>query len=272
MAVLTDAPADPTRRSPQPLRGIVSQTAVLVRRLLLRAARTPMTFVHGLLLPLSFLITLKVVFGDSITSMTGQNSLYRSVPLVTLISAMSGSSTAMVDINAERFDGFLARLWALPLHRASGLFARLFTETIRLLLTTLTILAVGMALGFRFRQGVGAALLWVSIPMIFGLAFAALAIAVALYWPGAIMVEATQPVIVLGATFCTGFVPLDMYPDWVAPAVRHQPMSLAVDAMRGLAAGGPVSSPLTEFLLICGAVVLACLAPIVVGYRKASTT
>ncbi len=72
-----------------------SETAVLTGRLLKRAVRTPMTFVHGLVLPLSFLVTLKVVFGDSITSMTGQDSLYRSLPLVTLISAMSGSSTAM---------------------------------------------------------------------------------------------------------------------------------------------------------------------------------
>lgn len=247
-----------------------SETAVLTWRLLLGAARTPMTFVHGVLLPASFLLTLKVVFGDTITAVTGQDSLYRSVPLVALISAMSGSSTGMVGINAERLSGFLARLWALPIRRVAGLLARLGYEVARLVLTTLIILGVGFALGFRFHRGLVHGLLWVAVPVLFGMAFAALATIAALYWPTAIMVEATQPVIVLGATFCTGFVPLDKYPDWVQPVVRNQPMSLAVDAMRGLSAGGPVTAPLTGYLLWCAAIILVSLWPITAGYRRAS--
>jgi ABC-2 type transport system permease protein len=45
------------------------------------------------------LLTLKVVFGDSITSITGQNALYRSVPLVALVATMSGATTGVVGIN-----------------------------------------------------------------------------------------------------------------------------------------------------------------------------
>ena len=272
MAVLADATLGAKGHSPKPLRDLLSETVVLTWRLLLGSARTPMTLVHGVLLPASFLLTLKVVFGDSITTLTGQNSLYRSVALVALISAMAGSSTGMVGINTERHGGFLARLWALPIHRAAGLLARVGAETVRLLFTTLVILGAGLALGFRFHRGVGGALLWVAVPVIFGVAFAALATAVALYWPKAVMVEATQPVIVLGATFCTGFVPLDMYPDWVQPVVGNQPMSLAVDAMRGLSVGGPVWSPMMGCLLWCAAIFLVCLWPIIVGYRRASTS
>ncbi len=78
--------------------------------------------------------------------------------------------------------------------------------------------------------------------------------------------------IILGATFCTGFVPVDKYPDWVQPVVRYQPMSAAVDAMRGLSVGGPVLSPMTSTLVWCAAIFGACLGPIIVGYRKASTS
>jgi len=39
---------------------------------------------------------------------------------------------------------------------------------------------------------------------VIGVAFAAVATTAALYWPKAVMVEALQPVVVLGATFCTG--------------------------------------------------------------------
>jgi len=254
------------------LRSLLSQTAVLTGRLLLRSVRSPMTLVHAVLLPVAFLLTLKVVFGDSITAITGENALYRSVPLVALLATMSGSTTGMVGINAERFDGFLARMWSLPIHRGAGLLSRLGAETVRLVFTTLVVLGTGMALGFRFHQGVGAAVLWVAIPVIFGVAFAAVATTVALYWRKTVMVEAMQPVIILGATFCTGFVPVDRYPDWVQPVVRYQPMSLAVDAMRGLSVGGPVLSPMISTLIWCAAIFAVCLVPLLVGYRRASTS
>jgi ABC-2 type transport system permease protein len=249
-----------------------SQTVVLTRRLLIRSARNPMTLVHALLLPVAFLFTLKIVFGDSITSVTGQNGLFRSVPLVTLVAAMAGSTTGVVGINAERLDGFLSRLWALPLHRAAGLLSRLAAETIRLLGTTLILLGAGIILGFRFHRGVAGALLWVAIPVIFGVAFAALATTVAVYWSKAVLVEAMQPVIILGATFCTGFVPVEQYPDWAQPLVRYQPMSQAVDAMRGLSVGGPVLWPTISVLVWCTGIFVACLWPITVGYRWASTS
>lgn len=269
MAALVDGPRQDSRSS---FSELLSQTAVLTRRLLVRSARNPMTVVHAVLLPVAFLLTLKVVFGDSITAVTGENALYRSVPLVALLATMSGSTIGMVGINAERLDGFLARLWSLPIHRSAGLLARLAAEAIRLLFTTLVILATGIALGFRFHSGLGSAVLWVMIPVAFGLAFASLVTAAALYWPKAIMVEAVQPVIILGATFCTGFVPVDRYPDWVQPVVRNQPMSPAADAMRGLAVGGPVLAPMIATAVWCVAMFGVCLFPMIAGYRRASTS
>ncbi|MFZ9635934.1 MAG: tripartite tricarboxylate transporter permease, partial [Alphaproteobacteria bacterium] len=72
---------------------------------------------------------------------------------ILLVGALSGESLAkgvfagalgvtigMVGLNAERLDGFLVRLWSLPIHRASGLLARLAAEATRLLFTTLVIL------------------------------------------------------------------------------------------------------------------------------------
>lgn len=272
MTVLTGAPMRAHRHAANPRPGFFPQTRVLTRRLLVRSARTPMTIVHAVLLPVAFLLTLKVVFGDSITAVTGENALYRSVPLVALLAAMSGSTTGMVGLNAERLDGFLARMWSLPTHRAAGLVSRLIAETMRLILTTVIIMITGILLGFRFHKGVGAALLWVAIPVIFGIAFAALATTAALYWPKAVMVEAMQPVIILGATFCTGFVPVERYPDWVQPIVRNQPMSPAVDAMRGLSIAGPVMSPMITTLVWCAAILALCIVPIVMGYRRASTS
>jgi ABC-2 type transport system permease protein len=274
MVVIVAAPriVGGRRYSENSLSHLGRHTLVLTQRLLIRLLRNPMTVVHALILPVAFLITVKIVLGDSVTTVTGENGLYRSVPLVALVAAMSGSTAGLVGIMAERQDGFLARMWALPVHRAAGLLSRLVAEAIRLFVTTGVIAVSGIVLGFRFHRGVAAALLWLTVPVIFGVAFSAVVTLVALYWSKPMLVEAIQTVGLMGTFFCTGLVPLEQYPDWVQPFVKYQPMSPAVDAMRGLSVGGPVLAPMVTTLLWAAGTVAVCLLPILVGYRRASTS
>jgi ABC-2 type transport system permease protein len=273
MTILADASSvvDTKAYSENSLPNLLSQTGVLTRRLLVRFVRNPMTIAYALILPVLFLLAIDVVLGDSIKAITGESGLYRSVPLITLVAAMSGSTVGMVGIIGEHLDGILTRLWVLPLHRATGLLSRLVAEVIRLFVTTFVILCVGIILGFRFRQGAAGALLWLTVPVIFGLAFSFVVTMVALYWPKALLVDAIQPVAGLGLALCTGLVPVDKYPDWVQPFVRYQPMSTAVDTMRGLSVGGPVLMPMLGTLAWSAGIVTVCLWPIMVGYRRAST-
>ncbi|MFN0144230.1 MAG: ABC transporter permease [Mycobacterium sp.] len=274
MAILVEPPSAVGARehSENSLSNLLFQTAVLTRRLLIRLIRNPITIAFALLLPVLFLLTIDVVLGDSIEMATGEKGIYRSAPLMALVAAISGSAVGMVGIIGEQLDGFLNRLWVLPLHRGAGLLARLFAEVIRLAATTLVILGVGMLLGFRFHQGAAAAVLWLTVPVIFGVAFAFVVTTVALYWPKALLVDAIQPVAGLGLALCTGLVPVDKYPDWIQPVVRYQPMSTAVDAMRGLSVGGPVLAPMLGTLAWSAGIVAVCLWPIMMGHRKASTS
>jgi ABC-2 type transport system permease protein len=92
-----------------------------------------------------------------------------------------------------------------------------------------------------------------------------------LYSAKTIVVEATGIVWALLQFFSTGFVPLDQYPRWLQPAVAHQPMSYAVEAMRGLSLGGPVLTPMVAMLLWSAGIAAGCAIPMAIGYRKAST-
>jgi ABC-2 type transport system permease protein len=190
--------------------------------------------------------------------------------MVAVVATISGSSVGAVGLIRERADGLLARLWVVPVHRASGLLSRFVAEAVRILVTTAVILAAGMALGFRFEQGWAEALAWLAVPVVFGLAFATLVTAAAFYSATTTLVEAIALVNTLGIFFCTGFVPPEQYPRWIQPVVEHQPMSYAIDAMRGLSLGGSIAWPVTATLLWAGGIVAVCLVPMVFGYRKAS--
>ena len=148
--------------------------------------------------------------------------------------------------------------------------ARLSAEAVRIVATTVVVLGTGLMLGFRFRQGLAAALAWLAVPAIFGVAFAFIVTTIALYLASTVLAEATGMAVALLFFFCTGFVPLAEYPRWIQPVVEHQPMSFAVEAMRGLAVGGPVLAPMVGTMLWSVGIVALCAAPMVVAYRKAS--
>ena len=266
-----DAFPTPDRRfSENSPRVLLRHTGIHSKRLLLRLVRDPMTFVFGLVLPICFLMVTNIVLGDSIKMVTGASALYGSVPLVTLIGAMNGAAVGVLGVVTERTNGLLARLWVVPVHRASGLLARIVSDAVRVVLNSFVLLCVGVVLGMRLEQGWLAGLAWACVPVLFGMAFATLALTVAVYWPNPILVEAITLVSALLLFFCTGFVPLDQYPKWIQPVVEHQPLSYATEAMRGLTLGGPVLHPMTGILLWSGGIFIACAIPLVIGYRRAS--
>ena len=172
------------RRSQYPensVRLLVLNTLVQTKRILTRWARDLVTVIEALVLPILFMLVLNIVLGNLIYAVTHDNALYSIVPLIAIGAAITGSTFVAIDLMRERSSGLLSRLWVLPVHRASGLLSRIVAEAVRILVTTLVMLGVGIILGFRFRQGVIASLMWLSVPVILGIAFAVTVTTVALY-------------------------------------------------------------------------------------------
>lgn len=194
------------------------------------------------MLPILFMVVLNIVLGNLAYVVTHDSGLYSIVPLIALGAAITGSTFVAIDLMRERSFGLLARLWVLPVHRASGLISRILANAIRTLVTTLVMLGTGVVLGFRFRQGLIPSLMWISVPVILGIAIAAMVTTVALYTAQTVVVEGVELVQAIAIFFSTGLVPLNSYPGWIQPFVAHQPVSYAIAAMRGFAMGGPVLS------------------------------
>ena len=249
---------------------LARQIWVQTQRLLIRWAHDPQSVIQALILPCMFLVSIDLVFGRPISAATGHSALYGSVPMAALVGAIFGSTAGGVLLMRERDDGLLARFWVLPIYRISGLMSRLSAEILRMLATAALVLGTGYALGFRFRQGVSAALLWLGVPLIFGIAFWMFVTTLALYVANTVLAEATGILVALMFFFCTGFVPLDQYPSWIQPVVEHQPMSYAIAVMQGLSLGGPVLAPLLGTLGWAALTVATCAVPMVIGYRRAS--
>jgi len=267
-------PAPGRHRLPRPRenspRRLIPHTWALTARILRRWSRDPATVVQSLVFPAGFLVALDIVLGDGVEQVTGHSALYGSVPLVATVGATSGAIIGAVGLMRERSDGLLSRLWVLPIHRASGVMARLTADAIRIVVITTVVLGVGLMLGFRFKQGIGEAALWLFIPALFGVAFSSAVITLALYSSNTIVPQATEIICAMLFFFSTGFVPLDQFPSWIQPIVEHQPISYVIETMKGLSLGGPVLAPLVATLLCSAGIAALCAVPMAIGYRRAS--
>lgn len=249
----------------------VAQTLLQTNRLLTRWARDYITVIGAIVLPILFMVVLNIVLGNLAYVVTHDSGLYSIVPLIALGAAITGSTFVAIDLMRERSFGLLARLWVLPVHRASGLISRILANAIRTLVTTLVMLGTGVVLGFRFRQGLIPSLMWISVPVILGIAIAAMVTTVALYTAQTVVVEGVELVQAIAIFFSTGLVPLNSYPGWIQPFVAYQPVSYAIAAMRGFAMGGPVLSPMIGMLVWTAGICVVCAVPLAIGYRRAST-
>lgn len=249
----------------------VAQTLLQTNRLLTRWARDYITVIGAIVLPILFMVVLNIVLGNLAYVVTHDSGLYSIVPLIALGAAITGSTFVAIDLMRERSFGLLARLWVLPVHRASGLISRILANAIRTLVTTFVMLGTGVVLGFRFRQGLIPSLMWISVPVILGIAIAAMVTTVALYTAQTVVVEGVELVQAIAIFFSTGLVPLNSYPGWIQPFVAHQPVSYAIAAMRGFAMGGPVLSPMIGMLVWTAGICVVCAVPLAIGYRRAST-
>lgn len=235
-------------------------------------AHDPATTLQAVIYPALTLLMLWIVLGNSITNATGMPSVYGTVPMITLVASMSGSIVSALGLNQEIRSGLLGRFWTMPINRAAGLIGRMLAEAIRITVTTSLIVIVGLMLNFRFQQGPLAALALFGLPIIFGMGFAVAVTGLATITDGAVLVSLVGLLTSLLMFFNSGFVPVSAYPVWLQDVVGNQPMSCAIDAMKGLSLGGPVAEPLLKTVAWSVGMVVFFIYPAVQGYRRAAET
>jgi ABC transporter DrrB family efflux protein len=243
MSAVTTAPAPSVPGPAEPslltqAKWAVSDTLAITRRNLLVWLRVPAYIVFTVIQPVLFVLMFRYVFGGAINvSNPGGyvNFLMPGIIAQTAAFACFGTAIALAQ---ELTKGVIDRFRSMPMARSAVLAGRLVADTARMLVTVLIVVGVGYAVGFRFENGFGPAVLMIVLATVFGVATALIAAYTGLAIGDEESVQAFGLIWLFPITFLSSaFVPISTMPGWLQAFANNQPVTYIVDTMRGLALG-----------------------------------
>lgn len=251
-------------------RSLVRASALQAERIVVKWCTDIPTLLQSLLFPAVMVLLFWLILDRTVSDYSGTSQAFGMVPMVALVGAMSGSAISGLGLRRERTSGLLSKMWTLPVHRASAMTGRLAAEALRIVVTVSAVLAVGTIIGFRIQTGPAGYLAIIAVALMFGVSFSMMVTALALRGGDSRIVEWVAIGTNLAMFFNTGFVPASAYPAWLRPIVEYQPLSCAVDAIKGLATGGPIAQPLALTIVWSAVLLAAFTRPTLTGYRRAA--
>lgn len=216
--------------------------AGIAKRNLLRTVRLPGEASVLIIQPVVILLLFRYVLGGAIKVPGGNYADYLVPAVFAEAMLLAGMSTA-IGLAQDITSGIIDRFRSLPMARSAVLAGRTLSDLVRSVFALALVVALGVAVGFRFHCTFPAALAAIALVIAFGYAFSWIYATIGLLTknPESAQVIAVLPVFVL-MFISSAIVPVDTMPGWLQPVARNQPFSVTTDAMRALLEGGPAAA------------------------------
>jgi len=227
---------------------------VFAKRSLIHSLRNLDSLVTAVVAPVAIMLLFVTVFGSALDSTVGGAYADYVTPGVMLLCAGFGAALTATSVHTDVSKGFIDRLRTMPVRASGVIFGHVLASVLRNLISTAIVLGVALALGFRPQasalEWLGVALLLAAYILVFTLIAAA--------WGLAAKSVDSAGMFSFIALFLpylsTAFIPTESLPGFLQGFAEHQPVTLVIEAFRGLANGAPDTAT-----IVGSAIWLACL-------------
>ncbi len=272
MSTTHPAPMTPlTLRRRPGLYWALADTWAVAKRQLRQIPRVPDELITATLQPVIIVLLFRYLFGGAIV-VPGTSYVNYLMAGAFVEAAVFGSANTGVGIATDLQRGLIDRFRSLPMTQTAILTGRICADMVRNSLIILVTWGIGLLVGFR---PAGPALAWVAasgLVLLTSLVFSWLSALVGLLIPSPEAVAQASIVWLLPFLFgSSAFVPLSTLPSWLRAFAEHQPVSLMMDAVRGLLLNQPNGTVIWQALAWSGGLLLV-LIPLAVwayGHRTA---
>lgn len=260
---------------------IVSDTLVMTRRNLVHYVRVPSLIVFSTITPVMFVVLFGYVFGGAI-QIPGFSYVDYLMPGIFVQTVAFGATQTGTGLAEDLTKGMVDRFRSLPMTRSAVLVGRTAADTLRNILVVALMTGTGLLIGFRFHNGLLPILGGVGLLLVFALAFSWVSASIGLAVGSVESSQSAGFVWAFPLTFASStFVPIETMPSWLEAFARVNPVTITVDALRGLflgevpgpgilgaGDGGPVGAKVIQSLIWITAILVVFVPLAVRRYRR----
>ena len=223
---------------------MTTKTGVLTGRLMRHILRSPDTIITVALIPIAMLLLFVYVFGGALAGAipAGTNYATYMLPGIIVMAVASGISYTAYRMYQDTQAGIFDRFNAMPISRASALWAHVLTSVVSNLMTIALIFLVGLAVGFRTHAGPGAWLAVAGLLVLFTLALTWVAVIPGITATSMEGASAFAYPLIFLPFLSSAFVPVETMPRAVRLFATYQPVTPIVNTIRHLFAGTAVGN------------------------------
>ena len=252
------------------MRRLVTDTAILAERNLVRLPRAPELLIAFTVQPIMFVLLFRYVFGGAIST-PGFTYVDFLIPGIIVQNIAFGGFVTAIGLNEDLHKGLIDRFRSLPMSRAAVLAGRTMSDVVTNALSATILVVTGLIIGFVFHASALEIVGGFALLLLFGYAFSWFFAFIGLLVSSPEAANSVGFIVVFPLTFISSaFVPVASMPPVLRAFARVNPFTIVVDAMRALWIGAPARNYVWEAFLWSIALIVI-FAPLAVARYRRST-
>ncbi len=210
-------------------------TWTMTKRSLRHILRSPDTIITVVLSPIALLLMFVYVLGGALGQQTGAVKYVDYItPGIIIMTVVSGIAYAAVRLNTDVQKGIINRFRTMPVAPSSILSGQALSSTLSNLFSSVLVLAVAFAIGFRSSAGLLQWLLFAALVVLFTLATTWMAIFFGLRARSAEGAGSFSYLLILLIFISPSFVPTASMTPLLRGFAQDQPFTPIIETMRSL--------------------------------------
>lgn len=218
---------------------MIKDTWTMARRSLKHIIRSSDTIITVVLTPIAMLLMFVYVLGGALGQQTsGVRYVDFITPAILIMTVISGIAYAAFRLNTDIQKGIINRFRTMPVASSSILGGQAASSTLSNLFSSLLVLAVAFAVGFRSSASIVDWLLFVGLLVLFTLATTWMAIYFGLKAKSAEGAGSFSYILMLLIFLSPSFVPTSSMTPLLRGFAENQPFTPIIETMRSLLTNG----------------------------------
>jgi len=224
------------------------------------------TLLMGIALPVIIMAMFVYVFGGAID--TGMAYVDYVVPGIVLLCAGYGASTTAVGVASDMTGGLMNRFRSLPMRPAAALTGHVVESMARNAVSTVLVVGVAFAAGFRPDAGPGGWLATAALVAAYVLALTWVAVCTGIVASSPEAASAFSFAIMFLPYVSSAFVQPETMPRVLELVARYQPVTPVTDTVRAWLTGAGQAQPWVAFAWCAGLFLVARVGAVVLFRRR----